>query len=68
MLVSSRVHGVNVQMYRGHEQINLPLTNFKKLHRETHVIAWSQKNTQKTKGVNTEWFEPILVFCPEYSL
>ena len=29
MLVSPRVHGVNVQMYRGHEQINLPLTNLK---------------------------------------
>ena len=41
MLVSSRVHGVNVQMYRGHEQIDLPLTNVKKLHKETHVIAWS---------------------------
>ena len=27
MLVSPRVHGVNVQMYRGHEQINLPLTD-----------------------------------------
>ena len=68
MLVSPKIHGVKIQMYRGHEQINLPLTNFKKLHRENHVIAWSQKNTQKTKGVNTEWFERILVFCPEYSL
>ena len=27
MLVFPRVHGVNVQMYRGHEQINLPLTD-----------------------------------------
>ena len=27
MLVSPRVHGVNVQMYRGHEQINLRLTD-----------------------------------------
>ena len=27
MLVSPRVHGVNVQMYRGHEQINFPLTD-----------------------------------------
>ena len=41
MLVSLRVHGVNVQIYRGHEQINLPLTNYKKLHRENLVIAWS---------------------------
>ena len=68
MLVSPKIHGVKIQMYRGHKQINLPLTNFKKLHRENHVIAWSQKNTQRTKGVSTEWFELILVFYPEYSL
>ena len=27
MLVSPKIHGVKIQMYSGHEQINLPLTD-----------------------------------------